>query len=66
MKLETLAYFITALPQLLDGLTPELCVENDGKFGWLTHEMDARVVAWMCRRALDLTAQLRDQGSFHA
>lgn len=29
--LELLAYYSTALPQLMDGLTPQLCQENWGK-----------------------------------
>ena len=55
--LEFLAYFITALPQLMDGLDGEACRGNEGKYGWLTHEMDPRMVAWMCSKALRIVAK---------
>ena len=55
--LEFLAYFITALPQLMHGLDVETCRGNEGKYGWLTHEMDPCVVAWMCSKALRIVAK---------
>jgi hypothetical protein len=59
---ELLAYFSTALPYLLKGLTPELCVENAKKYGWLTHEEDERVTMWLTTRALKAIQRLLDTG----
>ncbi|GAX76044.1 hypothetical protein CEUSTIGMA_g3487.t1 [Chlamydomonas eustigma] len=57
-KLEYLAYFVTALPQLMGGLNAIYCQQNVGKFGWLTHEMDPRVITWMCQKAKRLVQEL--------
>lgn len=49
---ELLDYAKTALPHLLDGLSPALLVKNRRKYGWLTHEYDAAATAWLCREAI--------------
>lgn len=49
---EVLDYVKTAGPQLLDGLTPSGMSENATKYGWLTHEYDARATAFLFARAV--------------
>lgn len=51
---EYLAYFITALPQLMDGLSNDVCLENVDKYGWLTHEKYPQCVSLICEKALKL------------
>jgi hypothetical protein len=58
--LELLDYAATALPYLLNGLTPAAAATNRGKHGWLTHEYDARVTAWLCARAVQTVERLME------
>lgn len=59
---ELVVYYSTAMPYLLADLTPSLCVENSQKYGWLTHEYDERVTAWMSKRVVGILARWRDSG----
>jgi len=52
--MEFLAYFVTALPQLMNGLDRSVCLENIDKYGWLTHEKHPQCVSIMCAKALKL------------
>lgn len=61
-ELEFLCYYMTALPQLLVGLTPALAAENRAKYGWLTHEQLPVVTAWFTWRALRIAQRLADAG----
>jgi len=61
--LEVVDYAKTALPYLLDGLTPSLAQENVSKYGWLTCEDDPRCTAWLVGQALDGAVTLRERES---
>jgi len=58
LKLEVLDYGKTALPYLLAGITPAKAAENASRYGWLTHESDPRVMAWMCERVATYALEL--------
>ena len=61
--LEFLAYFQTALPQLLNGMTRQEAEKNHGVYGWLTYEADPQLMAWGCRRAAEIVERLFSQGA---
>jgi hypothetical protein len=61
-QLELLEYAATALPYLLAGLTPAGAAANATKHGWLTHEYDARVIAWLCAAAASVVQRLAAAG----
>lgn len=58
-RLEWLDYAATALPYLLASVGPGDLVANAAKHGWLTHEWDARGLAWFVGRTLHHAAALR-------
>ena len=47
---------------LFADLSPEVCRENAGKYGWLTCEDDPRVVAWFTARTLEVLRKWREDG----
>lgn len=57
-RCEFALYVATALPHLMTGMTPELAEENKLKYGFLTHERDPRIMAWMCERAAQFVNEL--------
>jgi hypothetical protein len=59
---ELACYWTTALPYLLDSLTPAVCAENAAKYGWLTHEEDPEATAWLTGRVLGCVRRWRDEG----
>jgi hypothetical protein len=60
-RAEWLDYAATALPYLLASVRPGDLAANAAKHGWLTHEWDARCVAWFVARTLHHAAALRAQ-----
>jgi len=56
--LEFLAYFQTALPQLLNGMTSHEAKKNENVYGWLTYESDPRLMKWGCQRAGEVIRRL--------
>jgi hypothetical protein len=50
--MELVLYYSTALPYLLTGLTPGVMERNRAKYGWLTHEQEEPVLAWLTGRVL--------------
>ena len=61
---ELCAYWATTLPYLLSDLTPELCVANRAKHGFLTNEDDERVAAHFSARVLGIVRAWRAEGRF--
>jgi len=51
--LELLEYFSAAVPYLLDGLDVKTMIKNRKKYGYLTYEMDARMLVYFFRRAIE-------------
>lgn len=51
---ELVIYWTTAMPYLLNDLTLSVCQENAQKYGWLTHEEDDRMTAWLTWRAITI------------
>lgn len=60
--LEYVAYAMTALPQLLHGLTPAAAAANRGRYGYLTHEFDATATHRMLATTLRILAAWRARG----
>lgn len=58
---EVADYTKTALPYLLSDLTPALCHANSSKYGWLTHEYDARATVYLLECMLHSVAALQKQ-----
>jgi hypothetical protein len=57
--LEVLAYFATALPQLLNGMDEAYCEKWRGTYGWLTCETIPEVTAAFVSKALSVLREMK-------